>query len=80
MREKSLSLCQHHCREVSTMHGGELFWSDHAENKGQPLTLWVLLLTAQFPWCFALLRPKAGLLALWFLVSRSHETKKPITS
>jgi hypothetical protein len=44
--------------------GRGFFWSEKAEDKGQLLTLWVLLLTARFPLCFSLLRPKEGLLAL----------------
>jgi hypothetical protein len=81
MKEKSLSLGQHHCREVSTMQGGELFWSDHAEKKGQPLSpsgSCSSLLNS--PGVLLLARPNEGLLALWLLVSRSHETQKPNTS
>ncbi len=73
-KEKSLALGQCHCREVSTRQG--FFWSAKIEKKGRPLTLWVLLLTGSILLCFSLLRPKEGLLALWFLAFGSGETQK----
>ena len=80
MREKSLSLGQHHCREVSTMHGGVSSGARRQRKKASLLPSGSSSSLAPFSLCSSLLRPKEGLLALWFLVSRSHETKKPITS
>jgi hypothetical protein len=63
-------------RGVNHAGRGALLERSRREKRPTSLTLWVLLLTAQFPRCFAPLRPNEGLLALWLLVSRSHETQK----
>jgi hypothetical protein len=57
--------------------GRDFFWSEKAEKKGQPLPLWILLLTGPIPLCSSLLRPKEGLLALWFLAPGSGELLPP---
>ncbi len=49
MREKSLSASLPGC----VNHAGRgFFWSEKAEKKGQPLTLWILLLTGSIPLVF----------------------------
>ncbi len=77
MREKSLSLCQRHCRAVSTMQGGVSSGVRKQRKKANLSPYGSCSSLAQFPLCSSLLRPKEGLLALWFLAPGSRETQKP---
>jgi hypothetical protein len=64
MREKSLFLGQHHCREVSTMHGVVSSGVRRQRKKASRLPSGSCSSLAQCSLCSSLLRPKEGLLAL----------------
>ncbi len=57
MREKSLSLCQRHCRDVSTMHGGVSYRAIRQRKKAKLSPYGSCSSLAQFPLCSPLLRP-----------------------
>jgi hypothetical protein len=79
MREKSLSLGQHHCREVSTMHGVVSSGARRQRKKAAYL-LGLAPHWLNAPCVLLFARPKEGLLALWFLAPGSGETQKTIFS
>jgi hypothetical protein len=76
MREKSLSLGQHHCRDGSTRQGGVSSGARRQRTKANLSPSGSCPSLAQFHLCAPLLRPKEGLLALWFLAPGPPETQK----
>jgi hypothetical protein len=80
MREKSVSLCERHCQQVSTTHGWVSSGTTTQRNKANlsPSGPYSSLLNSPGVVLFA--RPKEGLLALGFLAPGSRVTQKPISS
>jgi hypothetical protein len=80
MREMSLSLCQYHCLEGSTMHGGKSSGARRQRKKPPSDLLGLAPHWLNAPCVLLFARPKEGLLALRFLAPRSGETQKTISS